>query len=95
MLTNDGICSILSKATDWKAATAIRLPMNAQSAAKSLPPSLSALRWSDRRKADLIVNDHAASRLHVVTGDAADAPVSASSLRVAGGAKTPAKRARS
>ncbi|MFL6213806.1 MAG: BACON domain-containing protein [Blastocatellia bacterium] len=84
VLTSDGICSILSKAMDWKAAIAIRLPVNAQPPTKSLPPSLLALRWSDRRKADLIVNDHAASRLHVVTGDAADSAITASSLRVAG-----------
>jgi hypothetical protein len=84
VLTSDGNCSILSKATDWKATTSIRLPVNAQSSAKAQPPALLALRWSDRRKADLVVNDHAASRLHVVTGDAGDAAVTASSLRVAG-----------
>jgi uncharacterized repeat protein (TIGR01451 family) len=84
VLTSDGTCSILSKAADWKAATSVRLPVNAQSSAKSQAPSLLALRWSDRRKADLVVNDHAASRLHVVTGGAGDAAVTASSLRVAG-----------
>jgi uncharacterized repeat protein (TIGR01451 family) len=84
VLTSDGACSILSKATDWKTATTLRLPVNALPSTKWLPPSLLALRWSDRRKADLIINDHSASRLHIVTGDANDTVVTASSLRVAG-----------
>jgi len=83
-LADNGVCHILSKNLDWREASAVRLPVNLQSAASALPPSLLALRLSGAMKDDLLFVDRATRRLMILTSDTSESSVAASPMSIAG-----------
>jgi uncharacterized repeat protein (TIGR01451 family) len=83
-LADNGVCHLLSKAMDWKEASAVRLPVNLKAAANALPPALLALHLSGAQKDDLLLVDRAAQRLHVLINDAAESSAAASPMSIAG-----------
>jgi uncharacterized repeat protein (TIGR01451 family) len=83
-LADDGVCHLLSKDANWKAAGTVRLPVNLSQSAIALPPTLLAARLSGTTKDDLLYVDRAARRLHVLMNDAAESTAAAPRMHIVG-----------